>query len=73
MLSGSRRFSCRRIIILKALTLAYAKGDYDEEVQINANGVPGLFANPQEAAANWLPMLPGAALTKPVRPDPGNE
>jgi hypothetical protein len=45
-------------------TLAYAKGGYDEEVQINANGLPGLFANPQEAAANWLPMQPGEVGTR---------
>ena len=45
-------------------TLAYATGAYDEEVQINANGVPGLFANPQEAAANWQPMLPGEVGTR---------
>jgi hypothetical protein len=45
-------------------TLAYATGDYDEAVQINANGVPGLFEDPQTAAANWQPMLPGEVGTR---------
>jgi hypothetical protein len=45
-------------------TLAYATGEYDEEVQINANGIPGLFANPQVAAANWQPMQPGEVGTR---------
>jgi hypothetical protein len=45
-------------------TLAYAKGSYDEQVQVNQNGVPGLFENPQQAASNWLPMLPGEVGTR---------
>jgi hypothetical protein len=45
-------------------TLAYATGEYDEDVQINNNGIPGLFADPQAAAANWQPMLPGEVGTR---------
>jgi hypothetical protein len=45
-------------------TLAYAKGEYDAEVQLNSNGVPAIFANPQQAAANWLPMKPGEVGTR---------
>ncbi len=45
-------------------TLAYATGTYDEQVQINENGLPALFANPQAAAANWQPMLPGEVGTR---------
>jgi hypothetical protein len=45
-------------------TLAYAVGDYDEEVQVTKNGVPGLFADPNAAAKNWLPMLPGEVGTR---------
>ena len=45
-------------------TLAYAIGEYDEELQTNSNGVPALFADPRAAAANWLPMLPGEVGTR---------
>jgi hypothetical protein len=45
-------------------TLAYAVGDYDEEVQVTKNGVPGLFQDPNAAAKNWLPMLPGEVGTR---------
>lgn len=45
-------------------TLAYAVGAYDAEVQMNENGNPAIFANPQEAAANWLPMQPGEVGTR---------
>ena len=45
-------------------TLAYAIGDYDEKVQVTKNGVPGLFADPNAAAANWLPMQPGEVGTR---------
>lgn len=45
-------------------TLADPVGAYDAEVQINENGVPGLFPNPREAAANWRPMLPGEVGTR---------
>ncbi|MGE0446507.1 MAG: hypothetical protein AB7P99_14870, partial [Vicinamibacterales bacterium] len=45
-------------------TLAYATGDEEAQVQMNANGQPGIFADPQEAAANWLPMLPGEVGTR---------
>lgn len=45
-------------------TLAYATGDYEAKVQTNENGQPAIFADPQEAAANWLPMLPGEVGTR---------
>jgi hypothetical protein len=45
-------------------TLAYAAGAYDAEVQMNESGNPAIFANPQQAAANWLPMQPGEVGTR---------
>jgi hypothetical protein len=45
-------------------TLAYATAEYDEDVQINRNGIPALFANPQQAATVWQPMLPGEVGTR---------
>jgi hypothetical protein len=45
-------------------TIAYATGEYDDQVTTNQNGNPAIFETTTDAAKVWKPMLPGEVGTR---------